>query len=329
MDYRRLGRSGLKVSELCMGTMQFGWTADKETSFSVLTAAYEAGINFIDTADIYSQWVEDNPGGVAETIIGEWISKGIAPRDQLVIATKVRGRMGEGPNDEGLSRKHVLNAAEASLRRLDTDYIDLYQLHWPDERTPIEETLSALDHLVRRGDVRYIGCSNFPSWRLMQALWTSEVRHLAAFISVQPHYNILHREEFEREKEEVCTAYGLGVIPYSPLAGGFLTGKYARGESPPAGSRGAGSGRIRGYIQDERSWAIVDQLLTLGEARGKTISQMALGWLLSRLTVASPIIGPRSLEQLQDNLVAVGLRLTEQEIQALEQLSAWGREARA
>lgn len=329
MEYRRLGKSGLKVSELCMGTMQFGWTADKETSFRVLTAAFEAGINFIDTADIYSQWVEGNPGGVAETIIGEWINKGIAPRDQLVIATKVRGRMGEGPNDEGLSRLHVLNAVEASLRRLDTDYIDLYQLHWPDNTTPIEETLAALDDLVRRGDVRYIGCSNYSTWRLMQALWTSEAHELTAFISVQPHYNILHRDEFEREKEQVCVAYGLGVIPYSPLAGGFLTGKYAKGQPPPEGSRAASSMRIRGYIQDEQSWAAIDQLLALGEARGKTISQMALGWLLSRPSVASPIIGPRSLEQLEENLGAVGLRLTEQEIQALEEVSAWDRGSRA
>ena len=165
MQYMNLGDTGLKVSEICLGTMQFGWTADEKTSFEVMTAAYEAGINFIDTADIYSSWVEGNPGGVSETIIGRWLKSGVAKRDQMVIATKVRGRMGEGPNDEGLSRRHILTAAQASLSRLNTDYIDLYQVHWPDESTPIDETLSALDDLVRRGVVRYIGCSNFPAWR--------------------------------------------------------------------------------------------------------------------------------------------------------------------
>jgi len=232
MEYRVLGRTGLKVSELCLGTMQFGWTADEATSQRILSAAIEAGINFIDTADIYSRWVAGNPGGVSETIIGNWIKANNVPRDQLVIATKVRGRTGDGPNDEGLSRAHIFNAVEASLRRLHTDYIDLYQTHSYDEQVPIEETLSALDDLVRQGKVRYIGCSNYPAWRLTEALWTSRNMRLERFESLQPHYSLVRRAEFERELAEVCRNYQLGVIPYSPLGSGFLTGKYRRDYTP-------------------------------------------------------------------------------------------------
>ena len=321
MEYRRLGNTGLKVSELCLGTMQFGWTADEASSYPVLTAAAEAGINFLDTADIYSRWAEGNPGGVAETIIGKWLKQGVVPRDQLVIATKVAGEMGEGPNDRGLSRAHVLASARASLRRLGVDHIDLYQLHWPDEETPIEETLSALDDLVHMGDVRYIGCSNYPAWRLMQALWASERHHLARFVSLQPHYSLLNRAEYERELEDVCQTYGLGVLPYSPLAGGFLSGKYKRGEPAPTPSRGATSQRLQGYMKVERNWALLDELRDLGAARGKTTSQMALGWLLARPTVTSPIIGPRTVEQLQDNLGAAGLRLDPPELASIEALT--------
>ena len=321
MEYRRLGNTGLKVSELCLGTMQFGWTADEASSYPVLTAAAEAGINFLDTADIYSRWAEGNPGGVAETIIGKWLKQGVVPRDQLVIATKVAGEMGEGPNDRGLSRAHVLASARASLRRLGVDHIDLYQLHWPDEETPIEETLSALDDLVHMGDVRYIGCSNYPAWRLMQALWASERHHLARFVSLQPHYSLLNRAEYERELEDVCQTYGLGVLPYSPLAGGFLSGKYKRGEPAPSPSRGATSRRLQGYMKVERNWALLDELRDLGAARGKTTSQMALGWLLARPTVTSPIIGPRTVEQLQDNLGAAGLRLDPPELASIEALT--------
>jgi aryl-alcohol dehydrogenase-like predicted oxidoreductase len=323
MQYRNLGDTGLKVSEICLGTMQFGWTADEKTSFEVMTAAYEAGINFLDTADIYSSWVEGNPGGVSETIIGRWLKSGVAKRDQIVIATKVRGRMGEGPNDEGLSRRHIFTAAQASLRRLNTDYIDLYQVHWPDESTPIDETLSALDDLVRRGVVRYIGGSNFPAWRLMQSLWTSDKYGLHRFSSLQPHYNILHREDYEREIEDVCQTYGLGVLPYSPLAGGFLTGKYRRDKAPTPGTRGASSERLKKYMSTERSWETLNVLKRLGAEKGKTISQMALGWLLSRPSVTSPIIGPRTVEQLEDNLGAVGLRLDESEFAEIENTTAW------
>ncbi len=253
MDYRNLGRTGLKVSPLCLGTMQFGWTADKGQSHAILTAAYEAGVNFIDTADIYSRWVEGNPGGVSETIIGEWIKAQKIPRDRLVIATKVRGEMGEGPNDQGLSRAHIFSAVEASLRRLDTDYIDLYQSHWYDDETPIEETLSAFDDLVRQGKVRYIGCSNYPAWRLMQALWVSDSHGLARYDSLQPHYNLVHRPEYERELAAICRTYGLGVIPYSPLAGGFLTGKYRRDSPLPESERARG---VQHRHFSDANWAL-------------------------------------------------------------------------
>ncbi len=323
MQYRNLGDAGLKVSELCLGTMQFGWTADEKTSFEVMTAAFEAGINFLDTADIYSSWVEGNPGGVSEIIIGRWLKTGVAKRDQIVIATKVRGHMGDGPNDEGLSRRHILQAAHASLRRMNTDYIDLYQVHWPDESTPIDETLSALDDLVRQGFVRYIGCSNFAAWRLMQALWTSDQRGLHRFRSLQPHYNVLHREEYERELEDVCQTYGLGVLPYSPLAAGFLTGKYQRGDSPQPDSRGAVNKHLRKYLLDERSWDILNVLIRVSAEEGKTVSQIALGWLLSRPTVTSPIIGPRDVRQLEDNLGAVGLHLDDQDLSEINNATAW------
>ncbi|HMK09177.1 MAG TPA: aldo/keto reductase, partial [Anaerolineales bacterium] len=181
MEYRRLGRSGLLVSELCLGTMQFGWTADEAASHRVLDHAWEAGVTFIDTADVYSRWVAGNPGGVAEQIVGRWLAGKSLRRDQIILATKVRGRMGDRPTDEGLTRHHILAAAQASLRRLQTDYIDLYQLHAPDESVPIEETLLALTDLVRRGDVRYIGVSNFPAWRTVEALWVSQARNLATF----------------------------------------------------------------------------------------------------------------------------------------------------
>jgi len=319
MEYRNLGRTGLKVSQLCLGSMQFGWTADEALSLKILDAAYESGINFIDTADIYSSWVEGNPGGVSETIIGKWMKRSKIPREQLVIATKVRGRMGQGPNDEGLSRGHILNAVEASLRRLDTDYIDLYQTHWYDEHTPIEETLAALDDLVQQGKVRYIGCSNYPAWRLTEALWVSRLHDLARYDSLQPHYNLVRRAEFERELAAVCRAYGLGVIPYSPLAGGFLTGKY-RLDQIPEGARRRGAQR---YFS-ETNWALLEQMEKMGQEKdGASISQIALAWLLSDPLITSPIIGPRSLEQLQDNLGAVGLRLEAEEKKMLDDATQW------
>jgi aryl-alcohol dehydrogenase-like predicted oxidoreductase len=318
MEYRNLGRTGLKVSELCLGTMQFGWTADETTSHEILSTAFEDGINFIDTADVYSRWAEGNPGGVSENIIGDWMQKSSYDRSKIVLATKVRGGMGEGPNDEGLSRAHILAAVENSLRRLKTDYIDLYQTHWFDEKTPIEETLSALDDLVRQGKVRYVGCSNYPAWRLMQSLWYAERDRVARFDCIQPHYSLVHRAEFEGELAEVCRTYGIGVIPYSPLAGGFLTGKYKADGAEVDSQRAKG---VQRYFSD-RNWQLLEKMREIGTANGdKTISQVALAWLLSDETITSPIIGPRTMEQLRENLGAVGFRLSEQEKQLLNKTS--------
>jgi len=320
MEYRSLGRTGLKVSELCMGTMQFGWTADEALSHEILTATFEAGINFLDSADVYSRWVPGNPGGVAESIIGRWMKKNSIPRHQVVIATKVRGRTGDGPNDEGLSRAHIMQAVEGSLRRLNTDYIDLYQTHFYDQNTPIEETLSTLNNLVAQGKVRYIGCSNYPAWRLMEALWTSRHYSLTRYDCIQPHYSLVHRSEFERELAEVCRAYRVGVIPYSPLAGGFLTGKYRKDAQLPESARAGG---LKKYLNN-RNFELIDKLEMIGaEKGGLSVSQIALSWLQTDPVITSPIIGPRSIEQLNDNLGAAGVRLSQDEKSTLDQLTDW------
>ena len=318
MEYDVLGQTGLKVSKLCLGTMQFGWTANESVAHRVLSAAYDAGVNFIDTADIYSRWANGNPGGVAEQIVGSWMKLNSVSRDRVVIATKVRGNMGGGPEDEGLSRKHILESVENSLRRLRTDYIDLYQAHWPDEKTPIEESLRAFDDLIKQGKVRHIGASNYVAWELMQALWSSDRNGLTRFDSFQPHYNLVHREEFERELAAVCKAYHIGVNPYSPLAGGFLTGKYRRNLVPNS-ARAAGAKR---YFK-ESNWTLLDQMETLAKGKGASISQVAIAWLLAQPLITSPIIGANSPEQLQDNLGAVDVRLTTEEKSALDQATAW------
>ncbi len=319
MEYRNLGKSGIKVSELCLGSMQFGWTADEKTSFEVLEASFAAGINFIDTADIYSVWAEGNPGGIAETIIGRWLIDSKIPRDQVVIATKVRGRLGSGPNAEGLSRKHIFSSVEGSLRRLKIDYIDLYQSHWFDAETPIEETLQAFDDLVHLGKVRYIGASNHPAWRLTEAIWVSRLHELQAYCCLQPHYSLVNRAEFERELSAVCENYGLGVIPYSPLGGGFLTGKYRPGMNP----KSARQTRAERYSKAQ-NWSLLEELEKIGlERGGYSISQIALAWLLTNPLITSPIIGPRNLDQLNDNLGAAGLRLTSEEMKILNERSSW------
>ncbi len=319
MEYRRLGRTGLKVSELCLGTMQWGWTADETTAFAVMDAFVEAGGNFIDTADVYSRWAPGNPGGVSEEIIGRWMQER-GNRRQIVLATKVRGRMWDGANGEGLSRQHIMAAVEDSLRRLQTDTIDLYQTHWFDADTPIDETMRALDDLVRQGKVRYLGASNIPAWRLTKALWTSDILGVARYDSLQPHYSLAHRAEFERELKELCAAEGIGVIPYSPLEGGFLTGKYRRGEPVPQSARASG---IERRFLNDRGFTILEALEKLGQARGKSIAQMALAWQLTQPVVTSPIIDANSIEQLNDSLGAVGLRLSEEEMKALDAASAW------
>ncbi len=320
MEYRNLGRTGIKVSPLCLGTMQFGWTAGEQESYEILEESLEAGINFLDTADVYSRWAAGNPGGVAETIIGNWMKKSNVQRDKIVIATKVRGRMGEGPNDEGLSRVHILQAVEASLRRLNTDYIDLYQAHAFDVTTPIEETLQAFDDLVRQGKVRYVGCSNYPAWKLVQALWVADKYHLERYETLQPHYSLVNRAEFERELAQVCSYYEIGVLPYSPLGGGFLTGKYRRDTDLPDSQRKLG---VQRHFKD-RNWALLDEMEALGKEKGNyTISQVALAWLLANPVVTSPIIGARTLDQLQDNLGAVELTLTAEEKAGLDAASEW------
>jgi len=319
MEYRYLGKTGLKVSGLCLGTMQFGWTADEPASQKILSASLDAGINFIDTANVYSKWVEGNPGGVSETIIGNWMKASSIPREKVVLATKVRGKMGDDPNSEGLSRKHILKAVEDSLRRLQTDYIDLYQTHFMDENTPMEVTLSTLDDLIHQGKVRYAGCSNYPAWRLMEALWVSDVKHIHRFETLQPHYNLVHRQEFEEQSQDVCCKYGLGVIPYSPLAAGFLTGKYRKDRNNPGSPR---AGRAKKYFNNQ-NWDLLDVMDILGkDLGGCSVSQLALAWLLANPVITSPIIGPRSLEQLEDNLAAMEINLSQEALQALNNASS-------
>lgn len=320
MEYRYLGRTGLKVSTICLGTMQFGWSSDEATAHRVMSRAVDLGCNFIDTADVYSRWVEGNPGGVSEEIIGNWLQKGHVRREDIIIATKVRGTLSEDPNDRGLSRHHIMNAVEGSLRRLKTDYIDLYQAHAYEAHTPIEETMRAFDDLVRAGKVRYVGCSNYPAWRLMKALWTSDVLGLARYDSLQPHYNYVHRAEFERELQHVCESESLGVIPYSPLAGGFLTGKYRRGEPLPDSDRAEG---VKKRYMNDRGFSAVEKLEEMGAERDATVAQMAIAWVLANPAVSSAIIGANSESQLEDTIKGAEVSLSEGEKAALDEVTAW------
>jgi len=297
--------------------MQFDWTADEQTSHRILDAYSEAGGNFIDTADVYSRWIEGNPGGVSEEIIGSWL-KQRGKRHEYVVATKVQGRMWEGPNGEGLSRVHIIQAVEDSLRRLQTDYIDLYQTHWPRYDVPQEETMRALDDLVHAGKVRYIGCSNEPAWRLCKSLWISDREHLSRFISLQPPYSLVRRAGFERENEALCLDQGIGVIPYSPLQGGFLTGKYRRDTTPDS----VRAGDLKKYMT-EQNYDVIDLLDRLGQERGATVTQMALAWLLQRPAITAPIIGANSVEQLDDILGTLDMQLTPDEVQAIDAASDW------
>jgi aryl-alcohol dehydrogenase-like predicted oxidoreductase len=319
MDYRNLGRTGLKVSELCMGTMQFGWTTDEDNAFKVLDAFVEDGGNFIDTADVYTRWHPGNPGGVAEEIIGRWM-KDRGNRHQLVIATKVRGRMGEGPNEVGLSRKHILDAVEASLRRLQIDYIDLYQAHSDDPEVRLEETLGAFDDLVKSGLVRYVGASNYKAWRLMQSLWVSDKLGLARYDSLQPNYSLAHRREYESELEPLCLQEGIGVIPYSPLAAGFLTGKYRRGQELPESGRAQS---VRDRYMNDQGFELIDRMDAIATQHGVAIAQIALAWLLARPGISSPITSANTVEQWRDLAGAVDVNLTPEDIQTLNDASAW------
>jgi aryl-alcohol dehydrogenase-like predicted oxidoreductase len=246
---KHLGRTGLKVTEICMGTMTFGNQAAEDTAHAILDRALEAGVNFIDTSDIYPVPVSLETVGRTEEIVGRWLK---GKRQRIVLATKCVGQVGPGPNDQGASRRHILDAVEGSLRRLQTDYIDLYQLHWPDTETPLEETMRALDDLVRWGKVRYVGCSNFEAWRLCKALWVSDRLGLSRFESVQPQYNLLARG-IERELLPFCVEEGVGVMAYNPLAGGLLTGKYRPDQPPPKGTRFA-LGNPTGSLYRGRYW---------------------------------------------------------------------------
>ena len=307
----------MKVAPICLGSMQFGWTADEEASFQVMDAYSEAGGNFIDTADVYSAWVEGNPGGVSEGIIGRWL-KARGNRIQIVLATKFNGKMWEGPNGAGVSRGHVMKAIEDSLRRLQTDYIDLYQTHWPNFDTPQEETLRALDDLVKAGKVRYIGCSNEPAWRLTKALWISDKYNLNRFISSQPPYSLVRRADFEREHEAVCLDQGVGVIPYSPLQAGFLTGKYRRNAIPDS-ARAEG---LKKYFT-EQNFQLIDLLEALGQAHNASVTQMTLAWMLQRPAITAPIIGANSVDQLIDILGSLEVRPTQEDIEAIDKASDW------
>ena len=314
MKLRRLGRSGLKVSNLCLGTMTFGneqWGCDESTSGRIVARFLDAGGNFIDTADVYSN-------GVSEEITGRAIR---SKRQQIVLATKVAGPMGAGPNDLGVSRKHILDAVDASLRRLGTDYIDLYQVHAYDPTTPLDETLRALDACVRAGKVRYLGCSNYSAWQLMKATALARELGTARFDSLQPQYSLVCRT-IEREHIPLCLDEGIGVIPWSPLGGGLLTGKIRKGAAAPAGSRSAVDPAMRERFGAEKNLAIAETLAGVASSLGKTASQVALAWAASQPGVTSPIFGARTLEQLEDNLGAADLVLPAEACKRLDEASA-------
>jgi len=319
MKIKQLGRTGLKVTEVGLGTMTFGNQADPQTSFAIMDLALEAGVTFFDTANVYP--TGGGPNGRTEEIIGDWIQDR-GTRDKIVLATKCRGGMGAGPNDGGLSRKHILHAVEESLRRLKTDYIDLYQLHSPDADTPIDETLRTLDTLVQSGKVRYIGCSNFPAWQLAEALWTSDKLGLERFESVQPRYNLVFRM-IEDELLPLCKSKNVGVIAYNPLAGGILTGRYRDTGVIEAGTRFGlqGSGKLyqRRYW-NEPIFAEVDKLRSYFEGRGKSLTHASLAWVLAQPQVTVTLVGASKPEQLRDTLGGVGLVLDAEELATIEEV---------
>lgn len=310
-----MGRTGLKVSELCLGTQTFGWGADEPRAHALADRFVEAGGNFFDTSNIYNQ-------GQSETMLGNWL-KSRGSRSQLVVATKVFFPAGEGPNDTGLSRKHIFDQIDASLHRLQTDYVDLYQMHCWDASTPLEETLRALDDLVRVGKVRYVGTSNYTPSQLTRAIMLSQINGWARFDCLQPEYSLLVRST-EWELLPLCRSEGIGVICWSPLAGGWLSGKYRRGQTPPPESRVGRADRwddLPEQRESDRTWQIVDALIEVGQTRGATPAQVALNWLLEQPGVTAPILGARTLEQLEDNLGSVGWALSADEMAELNAAS--------
>ena len=318
MEYRKLGGTGTIVSELCLGTMTFGRELDEAGSKEIISRFFEAGGNFVDTADVYE-------AGLSEEITGKALKSAGIDRENVVLATKVRMPMGDGPNDVGLSRKHVIAGCEASLKRLGMDYVDLYQVHLWDAATPLEETLSALADLVRAGKVRYVGCSNYTAWQLMKALWVSDREGFEKFVTLQPQYSLVERN-IERELLPACVEEGVGVLPWGPLGGGFLSGKYRRGEEPPEDSRIAG---VSDELEEawhrravERNWRTLDVMEEVSSETGKSFPQIALNWLLRQPSVTAPILGARKSGQLEDNLGATGWELDEEQVQRLSEASA-------
>ncbi|WP_201865291.1 aldo/keto reductase [Microvirga soli] len=315
MNKRRLGRSDLMVSPLCLGGNVFGWTADEATSFQILDAYVDAGLNFIDTADVYSTWVPGHKGGESETIIGKWM-KARGNRDRLVIATKVGSEM--GPSQKGLSKSYIRSAVEASLQRLQTDYIDLYQSHRDDLETPQQETLQAYEELIRDGKVRAIGASNFTAERLKEALAISTELGLPRYESLQNKYNLSDRSEYEAELEPLCRKEEIGVIPYYGLASGFLTGKYRSEADFGKSVRG---GRMATYLND-RGKRILSALDAVAARHGATPAQVALAWLMARPGLTAPIASATSVEQLKELVAATRLSLNESSIEELDRASA-------
>ena len=319
MEYRQLGRSGLMVSTLTLGTMTMGGRGNfakvgevgLEEARRQIDMCLDAGVNLIDTADIYST-------GASEEIVGQAIRD---KRDDVLLATKVRFPMGEGPNDRGLSRHHIMRGCEASLKRLGTDVIDLYQLHEWDGITPLEETMEAMDRLVRHGKVRYIGCSNYAAWQVMKALGVADSANRERFVSQQIHYTLEAREA-EYELVPMAIDQGLGILVWSPLAGGLLSGKHRRGEKTPEGTRQLAGWREPPIYDEERLWRIVDVLVEIAASRDVSGAQVALAWLLGRPGVTSVVVGARTEAQLEDNLEAADLKLTDDERARLDQVSA-------
>jgi aryl-alcohol dehydrogenase-like predicted oxidoreductase len=319
MEYRTLGRSGCAVSTLALGTMTFGTEADENASHAQLDTYVEAGGTLIDTADVYSD-------GVSEEIIGRWLGKQSAGiRGQVVLATKGRFPTGEGPNDAGLSRRHLRDALDASLRRLGVESVDLYQVHAFDPLTPLEETLSFLDDAVRAGKISYVGLSNYTGWQVQKVVDLAELRGLARPVTLQPQYNLLVRE-IEWEIVPACESTELGLLPWSPLGGGWLTGKYTR-DARPTGATRLGENPERGVeaydrrSNQQRTWDVIDAVESVASSRGVSMAQVALAWVVDRPMVSSVILGARTVEQLQDNLGAAGLHLSEDETERLDAAS--------
>lgn len=302
MQYRQLGNSGVRVSVIGMGTNRFGNVVEQEAVNEIIAAAQDHGVNFIDTADVYA-------GSQSETTLGHALK---GRREQFVIATKVYHKMGDGPNDYGASRYHIMNGVEASLRRLQTDHIDLYQMHRWDETTPIAETMRTLDDLIRSGKVRYIGASQYASWQLAEANLLAELRGWSPFVTIQSHYHMLERD-VEKEVLPYCRAHEVGFIPYFPLAGGFLTGKYKRGEPAPPGSRGESSGYVQQYMT-EANYTRIEKLTEWAEERGRTLGELAHAWLLAQPQVCSVISGLTRLDHLLQNLKGADWVLTSEDL---------------